>query len=203
MRVNSLHRIIVGITMSEVKSTIDLIMEKTRGMKLTAEEKDQNRKEKIKREVRLLVLPYLRGEASLGRLRESLSDETLMSAVEVLGEALQIEEDNSRALEGLRALCGKEKGMASMLEDIRTVLEEYEAHRSQVRTRLESEMLQELARWGISGPAVQPAVDANPLWLDQRKELEKNYTPRLRDAADRLVTSCEKMRSESSQNSDV
>ncbi|MBW2309131.1 MAG: hypothetical protein JRG73_19585 [Deltaproteobacteria bacterium] len=189
--------------MSEVKSTIDLIMEKTRGMKLTAEEKDQNRKEKIKREVRLLVLPYLRGEASLGRLRESLSDETLMSAVEVLGEALQIEEDNSRVLEGLRALCGKEKGMASMLEDIRTVLEEYEAHRSQVRTRLESEMLQELARWGISGPAVQPAVDANPLWLDQRKELEKNYTPRLRDAADRLVTSCEKMRSESSQNSDV
>ncbi len=182
--------------MSEVKSTIDLIMEKTRGMSLTPNEKDRARKEKIRREVRLLVIPYLRGETSLSRLMESLSEEALMPALEVLAESLKIDANNSRALDGLQALVGQAQVLTSLVDDIQSILEEYEARRNEVRDLVGNELLQELARGGISGPAVKPAVDDNPKWLEQRKELEENYGPRLKDAVDRLVTSWEKMRSE-------
>jgi len=189
--------------MSEVKSTIDLIMEKTRGMKLTPEEKCKARREMVKREVRGRIIPYMHGEESLDRLLGSMSEEMMMPAVEVLAESLETGGANARALGCLRALAGKEPELISLLDEIRAILDEHEARLSRERARLETDLLRELARWGISGPAVKPALDSDPRWLDQLKELEETSGSRLKEAAGRLVTSWERTLNESSRNSGV
>jgi hypothetical protein len=187
--------------MGEVKSTIDLIMEKTRGMTLTPDEKRMARHETIKRKVRGLITPYLRGEESLDRLYRSLSEEMLVPAAETLAESLEIEADNGRALEGLRALVSKEPELESLVDEIQAILAEHEALLSRERSQLEIDLLQKLARWGISGSAVKPVVNADPRWHDRIKKLEETYGSRLKEAAGHLVITWERTRSESPRNS--
>ena len=178
--------------MGDVKSTLDLVMEKTRGMNLSAKEKLKAQKQMIEREARSLVMPYLRGEKSLKHLQESLSGKMIIAVMAVLAESLEIEADNDRALEGLRAVSCKEPELTFPLDEIQAISEEHETRIARERARMEDDLLQELAQWGISGPAVKPAINAHPAWLSLHKELTETYGSRLKRAVEHLLTLLER-----------
>ena len=56
--------------MAEIKSTLDLIMEKTRGLTMTEEEKRELREKDLVGKVRGLVQKYLDGALDMDRFRE-------------------------------------------------------------------------------------------------------------------------------------
>jgi cyanate lyase len=178
--------------MGDVKSTLELVMEKTRGMNLSPQEKFEIQKQMIEREARSLVMPYLRGEDSLEHLQKSLPGKMMIAAMAVLAESLEIEADNDRALEGLAGLCSNEPELTSLLDRIQSVLEEHEARIARERARMEDDLLQELAQMGISGPAVKPAINADPTWQSLHKELTETYSLRLKEAIKRLLTLSER-----------
>ncbi|HOD34748.1 MAG TPA: hypothetical protein PLR20_03530 [Syntrophales bacterium] len=159
--------------MAEIKSTLDIIMEKTKGLSLSAEEKETLRREEEAKKIRLWVGRFLDDKATLediGReLKEPLKDKTARDFLrsELIAH-LHPEGDNGKVLRMMKELLHLrteplEKSMDVFLKDLIAL-----------RVARLKGLGEKLARSGVSGSAVLPNVAGDPEWASSYKAaLEK------------------------------
>ena len=167
--------------MGEIKSTLDIIMEKTRGMTLTDEEKMEIRKREVEGKVQGLVQKLVDGVLDVSRLQAELA--ALEGEKRLLAEGILRREviermdpllDNSLLLEVIRDVLGVDPApLAQLLSDFRETLALEASHR-------ESLLREELQERGISGDAVRPNLRADPEWgsylLKKTEELRQELS---------------------------
>ena len=102
--------------MAKIKSTLDLIMEKTGHLSLNAEEKEEMKREERVRRIRGIVAPFLNGEKDVNLLMRELDrlppedrEENRGFCLEQLRDALDPLAGNERALLGLEKIAGTEE----------------------------------------------------------------------------------------------
>ena len=150
--------------MGEIRSTLDLIMERTKNLSLTQEEKQKIKQQEWLGKARGWVQKYLDGVVDLEELKAAIA--TLDDA-EAAGsllrreliEAVDPEGDNAKRWEALETLWGlSPEPFLRIIEGFRTGVTEAGVRRAGVlRTRL--------AEKGISGTAVVPNLNRDPEWL--------------------------------------
>lgn len=157
--------------MGEIKSTLDLIMEKTRNLTLSAEEKRAFHEEEMHRKVKGLLQRYLDGQISGERVKEEvagLKEGDRETAVRMMrrecAERLDPWEDNSAVLFLLKQAAGTDTGpIEQLLKEAREELERERADQCEaLRVRYEAR--------GISGSAVIPNPDADFEWRRRLSE---------------------------------
>lgn len=161
--------------MGEIKSTLDIIMEKTKGLTMTEEEKRKFKRKELEGKVSGVLQKLIDGlldwdqlDIQLMQLKETQSRE-IVNNVLLESVSSRIEpggEDN----EPLLQLLSRNLGLnIEPLQNILTLFEEDVAENSVVRQRLLKENLRSA---GISGTAVIPNIKADPEWkhyIDQKK----------------------------------
>ena len=139
--------------MAEIKSTMDLVMEKLARMDLDdAPDLDE---EELQREGMRLAAEYLRGEkeelssglntVEIGRqpfLRSGMVQALLRNIVLPRNDELMAAA--RRAMAGLLAIAGGSGDIQSMLQDVSNILERYGEHRKQMRSQLEQAFAQQM-----------------------------------------------------------
>lgn len=155
--------------MAEIRSTIDLIMERTRGMTLSEDEKGNLRREEFTRRARGLRLKLLDNptgaEEILSALQsESEQDRTLLQSLlwEEMVQAVPADESALPQLELLGKMPqagSKTSTLAQMRSFIKSRLKDRSRDR---RTTLAREQ-KKLAAFGIAGTAVVPKLPKQPL----------------------------------------
>ncbi|MEW6188230.1 MAG: hypothetical protein AB1585_21130 [Thermodesulfobacteriota bacterium] len=151
--------------MAEIKSTLDLIMEKTKGLSMTPREKEALRQEEWLKKARGLIQKFLDGWMDLDKVKEEiLLKETPpewegLIKKEVLA-GLAPETDNGKRLELLRDL------LQIPAEPYLKVFEDFNRRMEQEKQRQETLLRQGLAAQGISGSAVQPNLETAPSWKE-------------------------------------
>jgi hypothetical protein len=158
--------------MGEIKSTLDLIMEKTKNLSLGPEEKKEIRRQEWLKKARGLIQKFLGKRIDLEKVKDELLGREIPSGGErilkrELIEGLEPGSDNEERLQLV-------KGLLNLpLNPYLKILESFnqKAHQEKL-TRL-NQMKRNWAAQGFSGPAIVPNLNSDPGWglyLEQEKQ---------------------------------
>ncbi len=158
--------------MAEIKSTLDLIMEKTKHLTLTEEEKKALHSQEVRGKVRGWVQKCLDGTLDRARLQAEMEREGA-------GEP-ELRSELLRELSGRIDPEGENEILFQLLEEVlhrdtaplREILERFQAELAErigVKTAGIKSELEEQRE--ISGSAVIPNLDRDPRWKEEREQL--------------------------------
>jgi hypothetical protein len=169
---------------TEIKSAVELAMEKTKGLHLSAEEKKKLKEEEIHSKAQGLVNRFLEVDFHLKEVEKELSKydphqrkqlETLI--LQYLSESIQLDRDNDLSFQGIEAFHEKSQ---RTIGKIRGLIEEYRKRKEKEYRKAEKGLQAELERLGISGSAVQPKVEGNQEWEEALAKFKRPFEDQLR-----------------------
>ena len=166
--------------MGEIKSTLDIIMEKTKGLTVTKEEKESFRKKEAEGKVRGLLQRFLDGFIDLERLKNEIGDFGDKHDG-IVGEALLREcmgrmapgADNTKLLDALENALGLD------IAPIQKILQDYNHDLEQQRINRQQVIQKKLEESGISGTAVIPNINADQNWIRYLSEMKKGFQEKI------------------------
>jgi hypothetical protein len=181
----------------EIRSAFEIAMEKAEKLgNLSAEEKRQLHEEELLAAGEALRERYLNGLPLRDidvELRRRTDEDRRIVSHHLLRHLLDTIDVTNAAVDD-RILAGIEhlSADAEVVQGIRGLLQEYEkaletARQESLHT-LEEAMRKELELRGISGSAVQPAIETSPQWLQVRHGLDAHYQERLEEIKRRFRT---------------
>ena len=166
--------------MGEIRSTMDIIMEKAKGLTMSEEEKEAFRKKGTEGKVRGLLQRFLDAFIDSERLKDEIGSLGETSYV-VAKEALIREcmgrmvpgADNTILLDALENAVGLDIALIrKIILDCNQDLEQQKMDRKQV-------LQKNLEGLGISGSAVIPNIHADQEWIIHLSEMNKGFTEKV------------------------
>jgi hypothetical protein len=176
--------------MAEIKSTLDIIMEKAKKFSVTEEEKQGFKRQKLEGKIKGLVQKTLDGILNSERFRVELSaleakEKDLVDQILKDEVAVRLEvKGNSEAL-----LMMLENAAGTASAAAKRVLAEFEMKAEKQKESRRKALLNEFKKKGVSGSAVLPNLDADSEWLGVRSELRMQLQERIREQLRPLQTS--------------
>jgi hypothetical protein len=168
--------------MGEIKSTLDIIMEKTKGLTMTEEEKEAFRKKETEGKVRGLFQRFLDGLIDVERLKDGigrLGEKRYAVAREaLLRECMGRMEpgaDNTILLDALENAAGLD------IAPIKKIILDYNQDLEQQKMDRKQVLQKNLERLGISGTAVIPNIHADQEWIRYLPEMNKGFQGKLKN----------------------
>jgi len=174
--------------MAEIKSTLDIIMEKAKGFTATEEEKAQFKKKELEEKVKGYLHKTLGGLMDLERLSNRMAaidkaDREVAMAVllqQCLG-SVDPEGDNKTVLEILEHLLKVDTS------SVRDLLAEFTGSLEKGKRDQGEKIKKRLRKAGISGSAVVPNILAAPDWHRYVSELREKFLADLESIRDELM----------------
>jgi hypothetical protein len=170
--------------MAEIKSTLELVMEKVGNIKITPEDRKKFKREEIEaRAQRLFNRYFIQGDQKdLSALKKELKgaqEEVKEILNELLISSYSFETPSRTMLQGLESLQGKRGD--ETIKALRELTSSYQGEREEQLQKMGEELREALASRGISGTAVEPNPIANPRWTDFIDQLNRKYEDKKRD----------------------
>ena len=167
--------------MGEIKSTLDLVMEKTRNLSLSHAEKVEQKNKEIQRRIRGLLQKFQDQIMSFDRFESDY--QILNKDFDLAGDDLLIKEicgqiepgkDNTILLELLVQFKVPEwEGIVSVLDDFDSTVDAAAQKRSEI-------LKEELAKTHfISGSAVIPNLDIDEAWRENLGQIKTKFERKL------------------------
>jgi hypothetical protein len=168
--------------MGEIRSTMDIIMEKAKGLTMSEEEKEAFRKKETDGKVRGFLQRFLDGFIDAERLKDeigSLGEERYAVAREALIREcmgrMEPGADDTIFLDALENAAGLDIApIEKIVLDYNQDLEQQKMDRKQV-------LQKNLERLGISGSAVIPNIHADQEWIRHLSEMNKGFQGKLKN----------------------
>jgi anti-anti-sigma regulatory factor len=167
--------------MAEIKSTLDLVMEKTRHLTLTEDERDKQEKYALAQKINGLLQRYLDGSLPLESFKRRIGEfgnehgtRVKEAAAKEILNRVALATDNEAMLLLLSSLFNID------CQNIGQILAGYE-HNRQAKEQLRmAELKQHLATTqSIQGSAVIPNLDLDAVWRERVEMLRELFDPKL------------------------
>ena len=166
--------------MGEIKSTLDLVFEKTRNLTLSDEEKLSLAREKLDKKVQGLCNRYLDNFFSVSRLKDEMekiasNDRELAYSClkKFLLSRFDLDGNNSLIMSALGEIARWD------ITSLKNLQKEYNAEKEGTKKAFTEKSLLALKESGVSGSAVVVNLDNIPEWNEFLKTLRKRYQERL------------------------
>ncbi|MBW1996835.1 MAG: hypothetical protein JRJ29_02595 [Deltaproteobacteria bacterium] len=170
--------------MGEIKSTLEIIMEKTRGLTMSQEDKEAYKVQEASRKIKGLVQKYVDGAIDLEAVKievAALEKDSVSRAKRMVLDEIMSRIDMEKDSEPLLGLLEEAAGLD--IRPVREVLEENRRSLEAERASFEEAMLERLKEKGISGTAVIPNINADSEWIDKVTEAKEDLRKRLESCA--------------------
>lgn len=162
--------------MAKIKSTLDLIMEKTKHLSLNEEEKDAIEKQQLSQRVQAPLARYLKGERDANHLAHELDllppetiEEGKRICLGLLMDRLSPQEDNQRILAAVEKILG-EAGHERWEKVLAPLQRRFLDGLKQAREAAADRCREALAAAGLKGPALLARVDeGDPTWKEEQE----------------------------------
>jgi len=166
--------------LGEIKSTLDLVFEKTRNLTLSDEEKRSLAGEKLDKKVRGLCNRYLDNFFPVSRLKDEMekienNDRELAFGFlkKYLFSRFDLDSDNSLIVSALSEIARWD------ITSLKNLQKEYNSEKEGTKKAFTEKSLLALKESSVSGSAVIPNLDNIPEWNEFLKTLRKRYQERL------------------------
>lgn len=159
--------------MGDIKSTIDLVMEKTKHLTMTEDEKSLAKTAQTKQKLRGMIQKFKDGiltRNQFGKEMDRIVSETNVDVspllLKELLEQVNLFENNSHLVDLLQNFCGiSVKQLLSVLNHFQ------EDYRLAFQDRVKARKKEIVQKHGITGSAVVPNLDTDSLWQHQHQQL--------------------------------
>ncbi len=163
--------------MGEIKSTLELVMEKTKHLTLTEKEKTDQKYNEFNKNLKGLVQKFqdrllnnerLNRELSILQKNYNVSEKNSLSD-EIFGR-LDLDQDNKRLFDLLNEICGLN------VMKLESVFDEYQDTIRSKSQKKRDEIKENLAKkYFISGNAAVPNVEADSAWLAEIQDVRNEF----------------------------
>ena len=175
--------------MAEIKSTLDLVMEKTKNLSLSDEERQGQKNKEIESRIRGLLQKFNDQALKVDKLRSEYrklqKDYDLPGNAPLIKEIcrqIELGKDNHAFFDLLTQFKVTDiEGISSVLHEFDDVIKAAARERSKV---LQAKLAE--AHF-ISGPAVVPNLEADKAWRAQAGEIRAEFEPFLNQAKTKLL----------------
>ena len=167
--------------MGEIKSTLDLVLEKTKNLTLSSEEKEEQKQKEIENRVKGMIQKFQDGILSKNQIvtdYEILKKDYNMSQNNALiieiTERIEPDQDNQPLLEVLQECCAVDTAA------VETIIENFrKAYLAASQNRMEL-LKEDLAQqYNITGSAVLPNLEADEQWRQEVRQMRAGYEDQL------------------------
>jgi hypothetical protein len=169
--------------MGEIKSAIELAMEKTKGLQLSSEEKEKLKEEELHSKAHSLVNRFLVVDFHLKEVEKELAkyhpdqrEHLERLILSYLCEAIQLDRDNDLIFQGIEAF---QKESKKTIKKIRELMEDYRQRKEKEDKQTKKNLLKKLERQGISGSAVQPKIEGSKEWEESLAKFKPPFEGQL------------------------
>jgi len=163
-------------TMAEIKSTLELALERTRRISISQEEKEEIKRKETLKKATGIFHRYMEDTLSLNELLREIErieeKERPMVRDALLSrwiDAISLEAENEKLLRGIESLKGQN------VDEIRWKLEvlrsEYERRELEAEQKVEIHLTEALRKEGIHGTAVVPRVKKSREWKERTRSV--------------------------------
>ncbi len=177
--------------MAEIKSSLELAMEKTKKYEISEEEKKEIRRKETIRKATAFSHRYREGSLSLneiqkemGRIEEKGAEEVKEYLLSRWIEDLTLSNGDERLLEGIGWL--KHRTMDEIKGEFRNLLIQYEKEKGEIEQEIRTQSVEALRKDGIDGDAVDPNVEKSLRWEKENKRLDQSYRIKLEALKEKL-----------------
>ncbi len=167
--------------MAEIRSTLDIIMEKANNLTVTDEDKKEFAEKEIQGRVHGLFQKYLDGILSTQQFKEEMAsfDEAgkAVAKRQLLAEcfeAMTVEGENQPLFEILDLILGCD------IKPVLDLMDEFQEQQKEERAEREKARLETLRTLGISGSAVIPNLGADPVWREYLTKMQERFQGKLK-----------------------
>ncbi len=169
--------------MGEIKSTLEIALEKAKAVEISSEDRKRFRREKVLSRARDLFRRYTdhpnRSNSLADAIDQSGKDAPLLTQglAELFLGALDLSDPSERIWQGLQEL-----GLGdtdSFQEAFDRMAADNERARKEGTEKLRNTLTESLAKSGISGTAVDPNIEESPLWKNLVGSLNQKVTTEL------------------------
>ena len=155
--------------MAEIKSTLDLVMEKTKHLKLSKKEKEQQRHNELKQSVKAVLQKYKDAVFNFDKIKKEINILQQSHGLQVKNiflheiiDAITLDQDNRPLLTVLKELFGVN------VMKIESLLNEYqEIIQSAAKKRVDKLKEKFTQKQCVSGSAVVPNLEADNEWISE------------------------------------
>ena len=177
--------------MGEIKSTLDLALERTRKITISEKEREEIKQRETVQKAEGLFHRHREGHLTPTELVKEIArmdGKTVAHVKAVLVsrwvDGLSLSEEGKRFLEAIESL--KPHGMDEVKKRFQSLLSEYQTAREALRQQLETESIDALRREGIYGSAVQPRVEGSQGLKEGTGRVDRLFETRLSEIQERL-----------------
>ena len=160
--------------MGEIKSTLEIIMEKAKGLSITEEEKKAIQKKELNNRIKILINRYIEGGWNIEKLKEelkSIDDKDIVDSLIIRQcmEKLELGSENISLLDLIQEFDPK------LARSVRRIISEY-VDKMEGRKQIREEMIRNsLNREGISGSAIVININADNQWQSILTKLKEEF----------------------------
>ncbi|MEW6439448.1 MAG: hypothetical protein AB1640_00790 [bacterium] len=172
--------------MAAIKSTLDLILEKTKHLSLNKDEKEVLKQQELADDVRRHVLPFLNEERELSafqqwltRLAPAQQDHARSICLDLFLGSLSPYHENGRVLSGVERILG-ETGRRAWEAALARRANNSAGLRQQALAEAEARFRELLASEGIRGSGLVPCTECTPAWKEEERRLIARFQEDLR-----------------------
>jgi hypothetical protein len=177
--------------MGEIKSTLELAMERTKRFAVSEKEKEEIKRKEVLQKATGLFHRYREGHLSLNDVRKELERMERKTAATVKEslltqwiDTLSLEEDNERILKGVESL--KEKSIAEVKQKFDHLLSRYQKEKEKAREMAGVQLVETLKKDRIWGSAVDPKLEGSEIWKKENENLSCSYRIKLDEIKEQL-----------------
>lgn len=162
--------------MGEIKSTLEIVMEKTKALKITSEEKTKFKRREMEGRIKGLVQKFLDSFLSLDTFKMEIAaigkgQEDILRQIitEESASRIKLKENNDPIFKILDSITGIDTSPA------KKVLADFEHRFEKYRSAHEKRLGKELREKGIFGSAVIPNLNTDWKWNNRSSELKETF----------------------------
>ena len=177
--------------MAEIKSTLELAMERTKKVAISDKEKEEIKQKEILQKATSLFYRHREGHLSLNdmmkemeKMEETVATTVKQSLLSQWIDALSLEEDAARTFQGIESFKGQ--NIDETKEEFRKILLTYQAEKEKLKERMKEELTKELRKDGIYGNAVEPKLEGSEIWKKENEKLHQSYRMKLEEIKGQL-----------------
>jgi hypothetical protein len=172
--------------MGEIKSTLELAMERTKKFALSDKEKEEIKQKELLQKASSLFHRYRDGHLSLNevlkqieRMEGKTATAVKQSLLSQWIDALSLNDDDEKTLKGIQSL--KQQGIDEIKEKFHHLLSQYQSEKEKVQEKIRDQLAEALKRDGIYGSAVEPNLEKSDLWKKESEKLDLSYKAKLEE----------------------
>jgi hypothetical protein len=179
------------LRVAEIKSTLELAMERTKKFAISEKEKEEIKQKEVFQKATSLFHRYREGHLPLNDILkeiEKMEQKTAATVKELLLsqwiDAISLDDDDERIFKGIESLKGR--SIEEVKQRFHQLLSKHQDEKERVKQKLRVEFTEALRKEGIYGSAVEPKLEGSELWKKEKEKLDHSYKIKLEEIKQQL-----------------